>query len=182
MRRTCSYAVAIAALSAVPAQAQFMMPRLHISAGVSADVPIGNLDTFANTGFGVAVRTESPLGGPEWGLRGGVSFDRMGGKDNTNVNYFEYLTFATELVHNTNPRTYQYAGVGIYQQKIVFEPVTTGFGFTTSAESESDFGFQGGVGLNFGTTVKTFLEIGVVDVLTTGKSSVWFPLRFGFRI
>jgi hypothetical protein len=148
------------------------------------DVPISDLDTYGHTGFGIAVRTESPLGGPTWSLRSGVSYDRFGGKRSYGVDHFEYLTFASELLHNTNTRTYQYAGVGIYQAKTVYPPEPGGFlglGNGTQAQSESDFGFQGGVGLNFGKVTKTFLEIGIVDVLTTGRSSVWFPLRYGIR-
>jgi hypothetical protein len=80
---------------------------------------------------------------------------------------------------------YQYGGVGFYQAKTVSSPeqgCSNCLGNGSQARSESDFGFQGGVGLNFGKVTKTFLEIGVVDVLTTGRSSVWFPVRFGIRL
>jgi hypothetical protein len=39
------------------------------------------------------------------------------------------------------------------------------------------------MGFNLTTTgLKTFLEFGITDVLTTARSSVWFPVRFGIRI
>lgn len=179
-----------AALAARPAKAQWMMGQLRFSASAGVNVPISDLDTYAHTGFGVSVRTESPLGGPTWSLRSGVSYDRFGGKSAYTVDHFEYLTFASDLVHHTNPRTYQFMGVGIYQSKTVLSRVNASLpaenpvsflDIGRRVQTESDFGFQGGVGLNFGQITKTFLEIGIVDVLTTGRSSVWFPLRYGIR-
>jgi hypothetical protein len=186
MIRIRAFLLVVVTLEARPVQAQRMMGQFRFSASAAVNVPISDLDKYGNAGFGIAVRTESPLGGPTWSLRSGVSYDRFGGKGGLGVDHFEYLTFASDLVHHTNTRTYQFLGLGIYQAKTVFAPVTVnpfnGPGNGSRAVSESDFGFQGGVGLNFGKVTRTFLEIGIVDVLTTGRSSVWFPLRYGIRL
>ena len=179
-------AIALATSAAPAAHAQRMGSRLNLSAAAGVNVPIGDLDKQGQTGFGIAVRTESGDSSEPWTYRGGITFDRFGGKGGLVDNY-QYTTFVTELVHHTNKKAYQYVGIGFYQSKIVFVSTSTTGGMTnaatgTQARTESDFGFQGGVGLNFGKNAKTFLEIGMVDVLSTGRTSVWFPVRVGIRL
>ena len=65
--------------------------------------------------------------------------------------------------------------------------------FTVAAQGSSiptarvnggfDFGFQAGVGVNFtiGDT-HTFMEFGFVNVLTTGPTTSWVPVRLGVRL
>jgi hypothetical protein len=183
MNRVRAFLLIAVVLAARPAQAQFMMVGFHLSASAGLNVPISDLDQDAYAGFGISVRNESPLD-PRWSLRNGLSYDRFGGKDRTGVDHLDYLALASDLVHHTNTRTYQFIGVGIYRVNTVFHPVTPTFGNLGNESQvfgETDVGFQGGVGLNFGTVTKTFLEVGIVDVLTTGRSSVWFPLRYGIR-
>ncbi|HLA90088.1 MAG TPA: outer membrane beta-barrel protein [Gemmatimonadaceae bacterium] len=145
---------------------------MHLSAAVGANLPIGDLDRQAQTGFGIAIRSEMSESSGPWKVRGGIAFDMFSGKGA--VDNYQYLSYFTlDLVHETSKTVYQYGGVGLYQSKTAVED---------EARSESDFGFQGGVGVNFGKDRKTFLEFGLVDVITTGRTSVWFPVKIGIRL
>lgn len=178
-----------------PGAAGAQMPRMNLSGSLGLNLPIGELDKQGQPGFGVAIRTA--LGDPSapWSVRNSFTFDRFGGRQSSGatgnvprVDNYQYLAFFQfDLIHNTNSRTYQYVGVGLYQFKQTFEgtstaaPPTIGSG-GGSTRTESDPGFQGGVGLNFGKSTRTFVEVGVVSVQTSGKASSWFPLRFGIRL
>ena len=178
--------VACALLTAATAQAQWMRGT-QFSGAVGLNLPLGELDKQARAGIDVAIRTLFTDPAQPWGVRNSLTFDRFGGKTVSGIDNYQFLGLLQfELVHSTNKKLYQYVGVGLYQFKATFHstsgpPPTIGRGDDSSI-SEGDVGFQGGVGLNFGTTTKTFLELGVVNVLTSGKSSSWFPLRFGIRI
>ena len=85
-------------------------------------------------------------------------------------------------MHTTNRELYQYAGVGLVQAKTVKSRGTTGTG---DVNDYLQFGqvLQGGVGLALPKiSDKAFLDVGVVIVFTSGRTSSWFPIRFGFRI
>jgi hypothetical protein len=165
--------LAALAIGAGEAQAQFIGSGMRVSGAIGLSAPIGDLDKRGGTGFGAAIRTESQLGSDNWSLRGDFSFDRFGGKGG--VNSYQFFTVATNLVHRSNPKLYQFGGFGIYTAQTAVS--------ADNSRSESAFGFQGGMGFNLTTTgLKTFLEFGITDVLTTARSSVWFPVRFGIRI
>ena len=165
-------ALFVLALSAGVAHAQ-RRSGLKFSGAIGLSAPIGDLDKRGSTGFGAAIRTESQLDADIWSLRGDFSFDRFGGKDG--VDSYQYFTVATNLVHHTNVRLYQFGGFGIYTAKTAVDAVNN--------RSESAFGLQGGIGLNLDTkSLKSFVEFGITDVLTTGRSSVWFPVRVGIRL
>ena len=153
--------------------AQFIGPGLRISAALGISAPVGDLDRRGGTGFGASFRTEYPIGSEDWALRGDFSFDRFAGK--AGVDSYQFFTVATNIVHKSNPKLYEFGGFGIYTAKTAFGP--------GDSSAESAFGFQGGVGYNLSRTgLRTFVEFGITDVLTTGRSSVWFPVRFGIRI
>lgn len=178
-------ALAIMLLAAPAARAQFGRGGFGFSVAAGVSAPIGDLDKDAQTGFGIAVRTESGAGDSPWGFRGGLTFDRFGGKAAPGIDNLQFITFPLDVVHNTNKQLYQFVGVGLYQAKTVYvaDPQFAGTRNSTSAFTENDFGFQGGVGYNFGKKgARTFVEFEVVDVLTSGRSSVWFPIRFGIRL
>ena len=85
MIRIRAFLLVVVTLEARPVQAQRMMGQFRFSASAAVNVPISDLDKYGNAGFGIAVRTESPLGGPTWSLRSGVSYDRFGGKGGLGV-------------------------------------------------------------------------------------------------
>ncbi|MCX5763848.1 MAG: hypothetical protein NTU67_04355 [Gemmatimonadetes bacterium] len=143
-----------------------------------ANLAVGDLGNSSELGVGVSLRREAGGQSATWGYRTDFSFDRFATKGT--VDNFQYVGFTTNLVHNSNRELYQYAGVGIFQAKTV--PSSTGLGAVNSY-TESAFGLQGGVGLALPIiSDNAFLDVGVVTVLTSGRTSSWFPIRFGFRI
>ena len=171
--RSCAVVLGLAAtLSTTQAQG--------ISVAGAVNLPIGDLGEVSSVGFGVALRSESQLSGGLWGFRADFTFDRFGAKGA--VDNFQYFTIATNLVHHSNAKFYQYGGLGLYNAKTVGK--STGAGLTpASSATEQAFGFQGGVGVSLDLLgPKGFLEVGIVNVLTSGRNSVWFPLRVGIRL
>jgi len=170
-----STAVAVGLCTALSAgQAQ------GISVAGALNLPIGNLGEMSDVGFGVALRSESQLSSVLWGFRADFTFDRFGAKGA--VDNFQYFTIATNLVHHSNTKFYQYGGLGLYNAKSVGK--STGVGLTpANSATEQAFGFQGGVGVSLDVLgPKGFMEVGMVSVLTSGRNSVWFPIRFGIRL
>jgi hypothetical protein len=173
------------AVAAVPARAQFTR-GLNFTGAVSVDVPLGDLDKDAKTGFGVLIRGERQSG--SWALRTGLSFDRFGGKGSIdNLQFFTFL--GGELVHHSGTTWYQFGGIGFYQSRApVRQDMQLGGAPSANASGRAgggfwDFGFQAGVGVNYTLAdTKTFIEFGFVNVLTTGPTSVWVPVRFGIRL
>ena len=172
-------------LVAAPAHGQFG-GGLNLSAAASFDMPLGDLDKDAKPGFGILIRSEGRRSGA-WGLRTGIAFDRFGGKGE--IDNLQMLTFlGGELVHHSEPGWYQFAGIGFYQSRTAVRPEALQQGLTAESitgrvNGGFDFGFQAGVGINYtiGDT-HTFLEFGFVNVLTTGRTTSWVPIRLGIRL
>jgi hypothetical protein len=160
------------------------MPRgLNFTGALSFDLPVGDLDKDAKPGFGILIRGERQSGA--WALRTGLAFDRFGGKGS--IDNLQFISFlGGELVHHSGSAWYQFGGIGFYLSRapsrqdaqVVGAPSTNrpGSGFW-------DFGFQGGVGVNYTIAdTKAFMEFGFVNVLTTGPTTSWVPIRFGIRL
>lgn len=177
--RAALLGAALVALVAQRAEAQRrgMSQDRQLSIAVGAGLAVGGLSQQASgPGIGVALRTATPLGASNWLLRTDVSFDRFSGTGDVDNNQF--FTFATNAVHRTNTRLYQFGGLGIYTAKKVLK--------SSTLRSETAFGLQGGVGLEFGSdreggSAHPFVEFGLTDAFTTGRTSVWFPVRVGLR-
>jgi hypothetical protein len=68
---------------------------------------------------------------------------------------------------------YEFGGLGLYDFRV------SGGGVTNS---EMDLGLQAGVGVDINPGPHSmFLEFGLTNVFATGRSELWFPLRFGIR-
>ncbi len=172
-----------AALCALVAQAALAQRRgagqgRQLSIAVGAGFGVGDLERQASSpGIGVALRTTTPLGASNWALRTDVAFDRFSGKGD--VDNFQFFTFSSNLVHRTSAKLYQFGGLGMYTAKSVVKPA--------NLRTETAFGLQGGVGLELGKgnetgVVHPFVEFGLTNVFTTGRTSVWFPVRAGLRL
>ena len=46
---------------------------------------------------------------------------------------------------------------------------------------DTNLGAQLGVGMKLSSDGRIFAEAGLTSAFTTGRSSVWFPIRVGFR-
>lgn len=168
----------IVAALLVGAPSQSCAQGLGIGLAGGVNLPVGDLGNNTDLGIGVSLRRESGSGSVGWGVRTDFGFDRFAGKGT--VDNYQYIAFATNLVHHSNRELYQFGGLGLYQAKTVLKSAGVGLG---NSYTETAFGLQGGVGLALpAISDKAFLEVGVVTVLTSGRSSSWFPVRFGFRI
>jgi hypothetical protein len=166
---------AVAALTVVTApRAGHAQTPIQFSGAVGLGLPVGNLGDAANVGFNLAVRGEGQLGSSpsDWGLRGDLSLDQLGGKGG--LGSVSFWGAAANMVHRSHDsRLYEFGGLGLYDFRV------SGGGLT---KSEMDLGLQVGVGYNLSQGPHaTFLEFGLINVFATGSSELWFPLRFGIR-
>ncbi len=166
---------AVAALTAVAApRAGHAQTPVQFSGAVGLALPVGNLGDAANVGFNLSLRGEGKLGSAssEWGLRGDLSLDQLGGK--AGLTSVAFYSVAANMVHRSHDsRVYEFGGLGLYDFRLA------GGGATAS---ETDLGLQVGVGYNLSEGPhSTFLEFGLANVFSSGNNSLWFPLRFGIR-
>ncbi len=167
----------VALLTALAAPQRTGAQGIEFAGGVN--LPVGDLGNASDLGLGVSLRREAGMSSVGWGYRTDFSFDRFAAKGT--VDNYQYVGFAANLVHHSNKELSQYGGIGLYQAKTVLK--ATGPSALVGSYTESAFGFQGGVALTLPKiSDKAFLDVGLVVVLTSGRTSSWFPVRFGFRI
>jgi hypothetical protein len=166
-------AVVAVTVVAVPRAGHAQTP-IQFSGAVGLSLPVGNLGDAANVGFNLAVRGEARLGSSpsDWGLRGDLSLDQLGGK--APLGSVSFWGAAANVVHRSHDsRVYEFGGLGLYDFRV------SGGGLTNS---EMDLGLQAGVGVDINPGPHAmFLEFGLTNVFSSGSNSLWFPLRFGIR-
>jgi hypothetical protein len=161
--------------------------------GIGLSVPVG--DFADETGGAAEAGGATALAGIEWlpqgrnfGLRVDGAYNRFctsacdqagGGLDvryrflNANLNGLVEFPFGAEA----DLRPYVLAGVGFYNYKLEGDDVATG------AESESDFGVNGGLGLTYTMgRVGVFAEGRFHNVFATGNDLQYIPVMVGARI
>lgn len=145
-------------------------PRFALAGGLS--LPAGDLGADADLGVALGARAESRLRDPRWGVRGDLSWDRYDG--HTAVSSFSYVALAGNLVHHgATGRVYQFGGLGVYNSRLRF--------VNGADRSSTNLGMQAGVGVALSRgSPSWFTEFGLTSAFTSGRSSVWFPVRAGF--
>jgi hypothetical protein len=159
-----------------PATAQRQRPdapspvRFGFVGGLS--LPAGDLGNEAGLGIALDLRAEGRTRYPGWALRGDLSWDRYDGRGL--VNAYSYTALAGNLVHREgNGRLYEYGGLGVYNSRVAF--------VDGPDASDTNLGMQLGLGLDLSSTVpRLFTEFGMTSAFTSGRSSIWFPVRLGF--
>lgn len=143
--------------------------RFALAGGLS--LPAGDLGADADLGVALGARAEGRLRDPRWGLRGDLSWDRYDG--HSAVNAFSYVALAGNLVHyGSAGRVYQFGGLGVYNSHLRF--------VNGADRSNTSLGMQAGVGLALTRgSPRWFTEFGLTSAFTSGRSSVWFPVRAG---
>jgi hypothetical protein len=159
----------VLAMCAAPAAAQTPV-RFSVVGGLS--LPIGDLGNNTDLGLNLALRGEGRPVAPNWGVRGDVTYDHYAGHGT--VDEYSYLAFAANLVHHeTRQRMYEFGGLGVYNSKV---------GFRNALDrSETSLGMQLGAGFELTADRRVFTEFGLTGAFTSGRSSVWFPVRVGLR-
>ena len=144
--------------------------RFALAGGLS--LPAGDLGADADLGVALGARAESRLRDPRWGVRGDLSWDRYDG--HTAVTSFSYVSLAGNLVHHgASGRVYQFGGLGVYNSHLRF--------LNGAERSSTNLGMQAGLGVALSRgSPSWFTEFGITSAFTSGRSSVWFPVRAGF--
>ena len=162
---------ALAALFAAPRATPAQTPvRFSVVGGLS--LPIGDLGNGTDLGVNLGVRGEGRPLAPGWAFRGDVSYDRYAGRGP--VDEYTYLAFGANLVHHEpGLRVYEFGGLGVYSSRVAFNSALN--------TSDTDLGVQMGAGFSLTRDNRVFTELGLTSAFTSGRSSVWFPVRVGFR-
>jgi hypothetical protein len=155
-----------------------------VSVGVSGgiSVPTQDLGDLTDPGFTVAGHLwVSPSGMRMVRFRGDLSYDRWGAK-NANVTGQDVDWYSVGVAANAlfrpgvEPeatfRPYLLVGAGLFSLKST----------ASGSKTESDFGLQGGAGLEFQLSgFSTFLEARYVNTFASGTDRNWVPVTFGVR-
>jgi opacity protein-like surface antigen len=189
--------VSIAALAAAPALApsslfaQTTTTGRPVSFGVSAgaSVPVGDLGNSLKTGYNVTGHVWlTPPSLQAVGFRGDVGYDSWKFKSLSNVTNvdgsFRSLSVTGNALLKINSSSglhpYIIGGGGLYNTKSSVGSV--------SSNSQSNFGVQGGAGVEFALSgFATFVEAKFVNVFSgnsgssSGNSARYVPITFGVR-
>jgi hypothetical protein len=173
MKRVVSLFAAVAVtvvMSASVAEAQSPI-RFGIAGGVS--FPTGDDGDFFDTGFHGQVMLGFGMMALPVKLRADLSYHSFGGKEGTFLDGEDARVISGALNANIGMggigvKPYLSAGLGVYNSK------------TGDFDGETDFGINGGLGLEFTLTgMSTFLEARYVNVFSEGESSAFIPVTFG---
>ena len=177
--RITALALSLAALPAL-ASAQAAKPlSFGVSGGLS--LPTGDFGDAYHSGFNVSGHVYYvPATMPNLSLRGDVTYDRFGGKDDVfnrdnatfrSLGFIGNAMYALGMGGEGSVRPYVIAGLGFYNGD-------TDLGETDETDSSTDFGFNAGAGINFALSgFQTFAEVRYHRVDETG----WLPVTFGIR-
>ena len=173
MKRVISLFAAVAmtvVVSATAAEAQ-MPIRFGVAGGVS--IPTGDGSDDVETGFHGQVMLGFGMIALPVKLRADVSYHKWSGKDGTLIEGIDQRVISGALNANIGlggigVKPYVSGGLGVYNSKV------------EDLDAETDFGINGGVGLEFSLTgMSTFLEARYVNVFTEGESTKFIPITFG---
>lgn len=162
--------------STTPANRQPTAPSpassLRFAIGGGLSIPAGDLGRASDAGFSLGMRAEGRLRAPNWFARGDLTFDRFDGRGV--VNAYSYTSLTASLVHRApSTRFYQFGGLGVYNARTAFVDALD--------RSDTNLGVHLGLGVDMSTTApRWFAEAGFASAFTSGRSSLWFPVRIGF--
>lgn len=172
--RALALAAAVAAPAALSAQTADKPVTFGVSGGLS--LPLGDFGENLNGGFNVTGHVFfKPASLQSIRLRGDVSYDRWD-YDNVNANFralglsgnaiYDFPTASSSIM-----KPYVLGGLGIYNGRN-----------SRLDDGDSNLGLQVGGGLTFQLSgFSTFAEAKLVNVLTDGQSTRYFPVTFGVR-
>ena len=189
--KNISRLVGIAALAALPAmaQAQSTMTSRPVSFGVSggASIPMGDFGDAADVGYTVGAHVLlAPASMSMLAFRGDVSYDSWKAKKTFGDGSARALGVMGNVILRSSSamaiKPYVIGGLGLVNSKSKSSVTVGGVTVTGSGDSQSNFGIQGGGGLEFQLSgFTTFIEAKVVNAFTEGSSTRWIPLTFGVR-
>jgi opacity protein-like surface antigen len=194
--RTLPVLLAALVLAASSASAQQRAPRaLSVGVGGGGTVPIGDFANDVKTGWNaLGFFQYQPVAEGPWAVRAEALYTRAGYTDDfladvgatpdDDLRNSVLYVGASALYHvsaGTGVRPYVMGGLGLYE---LTASLTDGSGISTS-DSESGFGFNGGVGLRFGGPVAFFVEarfhqFSITPTDGAKSTSRFIPVTLGF--
>ena len=154
---------------------------LRLGGMLGATLPLGDFGDVADAGFHIGALGEFAQATWPFALRGEVTYHRHGVKDldgNASI-----LSFLPNIVFPfgdpaSTARPYVIGGLGIHRVSVDIEVPGVG----DAEDSETKFGFNVGGGFNFNLAgFDTFIEARFHSVTTSGSSTNFIPLSFGFK-
>ncbi|MGQ0715470.1 MAG: outer membrane beta-barrel protein [Gemmatimonadaceae bacterium] len=176
MKRVVSLFAAVAmtvVMSASVAEAQSPI-RFGIAGGLS--LPTGEDKDLLENGFHGQVMLGFGMMALPVKLRADLSYHSFGGKDNILLGEVDARVIGGALnailgMGGIGVKPYLTGGVGMYNSKREF---------SGRDDTATDFGLNGGVGLEFSLTgMSTFLEVRYVNIFTEVESTSVIPITFG---
>jgi opacity protein-like surface antigen len=176
MKRVVSLFAAVfmtAVMSASVAEAQSPI-RFGIAGGLS--LPTGEDKDFVETGFHGQVMLGFGMMALPVKLRADLSYHSFGGKENPIFDEVDYRIISGAVnaivgMGGIGVKPYFTGGLGMYN----FKAELDGEDFT-----ETDFGLNGGIGLEFSLTgMSTFLEARYIHIFTEDEATQIIPITFG---
>jgi hypothetical protein len=197
--RRCTGALALAIgalLFAPPLAPRAAAQGLGLSIG--ANVPTGEYSDAAKTGVVANAFLELPVPGP-LGVRGALFWSRsdidnpvirstggvtlpqgQSGNVTGNVNLLGASADATFSLGAGPLRPYLIGGVGVYRRRVAQDASGTVEEFRSLRKSDTDAGFNGGVGLRLSVLpVRAFAEVRVYRVSSSPESTTFVPVTIG---
>jgi opacity protein-like surface antigen len=173
MKRVVSLFTAVAVtivMSTTVAEAQSPI-RFGVAGGLS--IPTGRGSDAVENGFHGQIMLGFGMMMLPVKLRADLSYHSFSGKDGTLAQGIDQRVISGALNANVGMggigmKPYLTAGVGVYNSKV------------ENFDAQTDFGINGGVGVEFSLTgMSTFLEARYVNVFTEGESTRFIPITFG---
>ena len=174
MSRRIAAIAALAVTLAAPAALHAQSPlKFGLTAG--ATFPQGDAGDAFDWGYHVAGHvTAKPMMSPV-GIRGEVMYHSFGAKEETgfdgeNLGVLAGIVNAELGLGGVGVKPYLIAGLGMYRSSFA------------DFDSETDFGFNVGAGLDFGLAgFSAFAEARYHSIQTEGESTNIVPISFGLR-
>ena len=189
MKRIVS-GLAVFALMAVASNANAQLPARPIRVGISGGVsqPVGNASDVYKMGFDLGALAELRAPAMPVALRAEFMYHRYGIKDEVagalgaSGGNSRMLAGTANLVYSLPlpglVKPYLIGGVGLYNGKTKLDVN----GSSSESESSTDFGLNGGAGVEFGLAgLSTFVEARVHSVSTEGSRTNFVPVTVGIK-
>lgn len=148
--------------------------RFGIAGGLT--LPTGEDKDFVDNGFHGQLMLGFGMMALPVKLRADLSYHSFDGKDDlifgdASVRVIGGAFNAILGMGGVGVKPYLTGGLGLYNSKLELDG---------EEDSETDFGINGGAGIEFGLTgLSTFLEVRYINVFTEGESTGVIPITFG---
>lgn len=169
----------VTAVAGTSAQAQMVDNARPVSIGLAGGIslPMGDFGDFFKSGYIISGSVGFRPAAVPFGIRGELGYQSHDA-DGADATWSILSGTANAVFHlgtgASGVAPYFIGGVGAYRSTFDMD------GF--DSESEIDFGFNAGAGLDFALSgFNTFLEARYHHVLTEGDATTFIPITFGIR-